>query len=397
MEEIELSVMSYTPERVEMLKSLLAEFEANNHVRVHIQTLTWESSWSEILKFVFQGHGPVVSEVGNTWVTSLARMNSLRPFKEEEIAAMGGEQAFLPNTWQAPSASNDPIWSIPWLAESRVILYRRDLLEAAGVDETAAFETHQQLEKTLSCLMESIGSKPWIVPTGKTANTLHNLPGWIWGAGGDYVDRKQRRVTVADPAAVRGIREYFSLYRFLAKEHGRLDPYQAETLFSQGHGAVTINGPWAVFPPAGAQESAITDKVGVAPLPGIHCVLASNLVIWKHTPVRLDNLALKLVKFLTAKEPQWKSAQHAGLIPARLETLEMPPFSTNPDYQVFVNALKDGRPLPTMRLWGLLEERLTTAFANLWQNILSTPDPDLDALIKAELDPLAQKLNRILE
>jgi hypothetical protein len=50
-----------------------------------------------------------------------------------------------------------------------------------------------------------------------------------------------------------------------------------------------------------------------------------------------------------------------------------------------------------MRLWGLIEERLTAAFGNLWEKILSDPNPDLDAIIEAELDPLAQRLNRILE
>jgi hypothetical protein len=80
-----------------------------------------------------------------------------------------------------------------------------------------------------------------------------------------------------------------------------------------------------------------------------------------------------------------------------LKTLERTPFSSDAHYQVFVDSLMSGRPLPKIRLWGLIEERLTAVFGVLWHKILENPKADLDKLIRAELDPLAQKLNRILE
>jgi ABC-type glycerol-3-phosphate transport system substrate-binding protein len=104
-----------------------------------------------------------------------------------------------------------------------------------------------------------------------------------------------------------------------------------------------------------------------------------------------------LVKFLTSQEVQQACSRHVGLLPARLETLATKPFSVDPSYKVLVKALKSGHSLPIMRLWGLIEERLTAAFGNLWEKILADPNPDLDAIIEAELDPLAQRLNRILE
>ena len=397
MEEIDFSVMSYTPERAGNLQSLLVEFEAKNHVRVNIHSLTWESSWPEILKFVFQGHGPVVSEVGNTWVTSLAKMNALHPFNNVEVEAMGGAGAFIPAIWPYDSALGDPVWSIPWLAESRVILYRRDLLKAAGVDEKTAFTTHENLVQTLEQIQKSDLGPPLIIPTNRTANTLHSMPSWIWGAGGDFVDENHRRVAFADPAAKSGIREYFSLYRFLDPKFHGLSPYEADDIYISGGAAVTIDGPWSVFLPHEQPEPNILDKTGVALLPGISCVGASDLVIWKHTPVRHEKIALNLVNFLTSKKAQLHSSQHVGLLPARLEALETKPFSVDPSYQVLVKALKSGRSLPTMRLWGLIEERLTAAFGNLWEKILSDPDPDLDAILDAELDPLAQRLNHILQ
>jgi multiple sugar transport system substrate-binding protein len=397
MEEIVLSVMSYTADRVTHLQNLLAEFEAQHHVRVVIRTLTWESSWSEILKFVFQGHGPAVSEVGNTWITSLAKMNSLRPFEAVEVAKMGGEAAFIPATWHREPFAENVVSSIPWLAESRVILYRRDILKAAGVDEATAFENHKRLVETLERLQKVTKISPWLVPTAKTLNTLHTLPNWIRGEGGHFVDEKRNRVTFADPQAKVGVREYYSLYRFIKPELWGLDPYEAQVKFEQGQAAVTISGPWLVFPVDDAAAPAVRENIGVAKLPGTPTVLASNLVVWKHTPVRQEALAVELVKYLTSKKVQVTCSQETGLVPARLDTLALKPFSNNAAYQIFVDTLKSGRPLPMMRLWGLIEERLTAAFGNIWQKVLASPNPDLDAIIEAELNPLAQKLNQILQ
>jgi ABC-type glycerol-3-phosphate transport system substrate-binding protein len=211
------------------------------------------------------------------------------------------------------------------------------------------------------------------------------------------VDARHRRVTFADPKASSGIRDYYSLHRYLSPEFHGINPYVAETRFLEGRAAVTISGPWTVFPPQPLPEPNIHDKIGVAAMPGVSCVLASDLVVWKHTPVRQEPVAVELVQFLTAKKAQLRCSLDVGMLPARLETLKTKPFSTDPFYQVFINALMSGRALPNMRLWGLIEERLTAAFGILWHKILADPDPDLDALIKAELDPLAQKINRILE
>jgi arabinogalactan oligomer/maltooligosaccharide transport system substrate-binding protein len=283
------------------------------------------------------------------------------------------------------------------LAETRVIFYWRDLLQAAGVDEKTAFGTHKKLEQTLERLQKNGVSCPCVIPTAKTMNTLHNIRSWIGEAAGDFVDSENRRVTFADRAARSGMKDYYGLYRFISPEFYGLMPPQVDTLFVDKKAAVTINGPWVIFNPGAQLRSKDINNVGVAPLPGVSPVLASDLVIWKHTPVRYERPAVELVKFLTSHKAQLECSQYSGLLPARLETLESKPFSADPMYQVFVNGLKSGRSLPTMRLWGLVEERLTAAFASIWSRILAEPDPNLDAIIKAEMDPLAQRLNHILE
>jgi maltose-binding protein MalE len=140
----------------------------------------------------------------------------------------------------------------------------------------------------------------------------------------------------------------------------------------------------------------VLDKLGVALPPGKPCVLASNLVVWKHTSIGQERLAVKLVKFLTEVKNQQICGQQTGLLPARVATFQEEPYANHPHYRVFIEGLETGRSLPAIRLWGLIEERLTIAFGNLWEKILADPNPNLTALIQGELEPLAQRLNRNL-
>jgi multiple sugar transport system substrate-binding protein len=391
MNEIEFSVISYDP-GIEGLDALLAGFEAQHRVQVRSQTLSWPTAWADVVKFAIYGHGPAVSEVGSTWVATLAAMNALRPFTQAEVSQLGGASAFLPALWQVGTLGDDSqVWAVPWLADTRVIYYRRDRLASAGVDERTAFQTHAHLEETLQRLRAGGIAVPWAVPTRTTLNTLHYVASWVWGAGGDFVDRAGRKVLFDQENALTGIRAYFNLHRFLPSQRPALDDSQAEELFLDGHAAVTLGGPWFEFDPT------LASQVGIALPPGVPHVSGSHLVIWRSVTPRQQSPAYDLVRYLTARNTQRTSSQHVRLMPARVEVLGDAPFVDTPTYQVMSQGLRTGRAFPSFRLWGMIEERLTAAFGSIWQRVLADPNADLDAVIRAELKPLAQRLNVVLE
>lgn len=398
MPEIELSIMSSGGAFQSSLETLLQQFEAQTGIHVALRPLDWTTGWSDMLKFVFAGRGPAVSEVGDTWVASLALMNALRPFGERDVAALGGQTAFLPAAWHSTKLpGNDTVWTIPWFVETRAIYYRRDLLSQAGVDESTAFLTPAHLEQTLERLQASGVPIPWVVTTRSGVDLLHNLTSWIWGAGGDYIDPSHQRLTFADEPALAGIRAYYNLHRFLTPQVYDVGVSEADYLFAQGQAAVTLTGPWLAFSPATSRAPNLLEKVGITLPPGVPCSLGSHLVIWNYVPPRQEKMAVELLRFLTSQEVQHTGSQLLGLLPARLNTLSTPPFSDHPHYQAFVRGLKSGRSFPVVRLWAVVEEQLSAAFGKLWATILSTPNPDLDALIRAELIPLAERLNQRLQ
>jgi multiple sugar transport system substrate-binding protein len=139
MEELELSIMARGRDPAGDLQPFLDQFAALYRCRVRVKVLPWETAWADLVKVALYSSGPDVSEVGMNWVGNLVAMDSLRPFHMAELDAVGGASAFLESAWKSGWMMGDKrLWAVPWLADTRVIYYRRDLLERAGVDETTA-------------------------------------------------------------------------------------------------------------------------------------------------------------------------------------------------------------------------------------------------------------------
>lgn len=389
MQELEFSIMAASAEG---LQPLLDEFEARHRIHVRLRLLTWDTAWSDLLKVALYSDGPDVSEIGSTWLGDLVAMNALHPFQESEMAVVGKPSGFLSTAWQGGRTVGGAFnWAVPWLAGARLLFFRRHLLEKAGVDEHAAFQTATQFDETLERLRTAGVRVPWTVPTGLTHTTLLNVASWVWGAGGDFITADGRRTLFSQPAARAGLRAYFALGRFLPPDVQRLNGLQPDQQFlNDDQTALTLSGAWLF----NQVSPALKTQLGVALPPGASFVGGSHLVIWKHT--LKQNAALKLIQFLTQPAAQVHYAQAVGLLPVRLDALAGPPYISDPLWQMAITGLKSGRTFPVTRSWGLMEDRLTTALSALWADTLAHPDADLEALILKRLEPLAQRLDLVL-
>jgi len=392
MAELELSIMARDAGPVGDIRPLLDQFEKEQHIHVRLTVLSWESAWAELVKVALYGHGPDVSEIGTTWIGNLIAMNTLRPFMPAELNVLGGSAAFLPSSWQSSTVIGErDVCAVPWLADTRLIYYRRDLLDKAGVDVVVAFTSPQHLALTLGRLRDRGVEIPWLVPTRHALNTLHNIASWVWAAGGDFVTADGKQVIFDRPEARAGMQAYFELYRYLAPEARHLDRLQCDSFFLQKQVAVTITGPWEMNFNRNAEAAS---NWGLALPPGTPFVGGSNLVVWQHT--RHEREALKLVKFLTSKQIQLAYNPRIGMLPVRLETLAEPSFTDDPANALMGQVVRAGRSFPALRAWGLIEDKLSSALTQVWTEILESSAPDIDALLGKYLPALAEQLNSTL-
>lgn len=291
------------------------------------------------------------------------------------------------------------MWAVPWLADLRLIYYRRDLLAQAGVDEQTAFASHSQLLQTLKCLQAGGVAMPWIMPT-ILHPVLHNAAAWIWAAGGDLLTPDGKRTLLNQPETRTGLRAYFELGQYLSSEIRDLDMFKAREFFWQEQAAVLLSSPERHLKNLlQLTDSHLAANLGAALVPGATWMGGTDLVVWQHVS-RFSRaheiLVLELVRFLTSQSFQSAYGQRSEFLPVRHDVLDAPPFSTDPIYRTMAQGLKMGRTFPSIAAWGLVEDKIMPTLEQIWKDVLSSSSQDLDAIIATHIEPLAQRLNTAL-
>lgn len=375
------------------IEALMLEFRARTGTQVQLQPLSWDMAWNEMVKIAIYHNGPDVSEIGATWMSDLAGMGSIRPLTTLELRTLGPLEDFIPAMWQSVSLLNSgDIWGIPWMMDTRLLFYRRDLLAQAGIDEAEAFVSFESLETTLRRLQEAGVEIPWVVPTRRNWITLHNLATWVWAHGGDFVSADGKTLLVNTPEARAGFRGYFGLGRFMPPQVHHLTTFEADDCFGQGRAAVTLSGMWLW------QNSYLTPElrahIGMVLPPGIPYVGGSYLVVWEYTHNVRD--ALKLLRFLTDARAMQRYALEMGKLPARFSALSETLVPFNMSVETLVRRLGEGRSLHGVPLWGMIEDRLANTLRDIWHDVLESPEADIEAIMERHLQVLTRGLELTL-
>lgn len=384
---LELSAWNRGSLPSQSMRGLLEPRFAPRSIEVHINP--YDRPWENIMHTLLYGLGPDVSEVGSTWVRSLAGGNGLRPIGKETLPP-GKMSLFVCPHWDE---SQPEIFSVPFLVETRVIFYRRAALAAAGIDETSAFSTPQKFLATLDALKQHGFSAPLLLPLTERYENLSLASSWVWGAEGEYVSSDGKQALFDQEAALQGLADYFALRDYLSPNVLEISNPGWEFVTSDI--PVTLGGPWIYYtlldnPP---QEGTLEEKFGVAPPPGQTYQGGTNLVIWRQT--RHPELAAELVQYLTSFEfqSQWKT----NILPARRDVLSMPAYMKDHFLKVMVEATLKGRSYSNSRLWGVVEDRLSRELQRIWEELLQNPDSQPIDVLRRLLIPLARRINSTLQ
>jgi len=398
MEEITLSLMQNTEQTGPVVRRVLDEFERRSNIRVNLKVLPWESGRQEVKNYALQQRGADVSVLGTTWVKDMVAMNVLLPLKNRQTGfIVGRQEEFIPATWETTRSGQDDIpISVPWLVDTFIIHYRRDLLEKAGIDPQTAFTSLEQVDDSVRRLSEAGIPLPIQLPfTYDRFCTLHTLASWVWAKGGEFCTPEGKRVLFDQPGALKGILEYFRLARHLSSEaRQRLLRSDSAGFFRQGQAALAF-GTLSFMFNRHALPPSLLENWGAAPLPGPHFVGGVNLVIWKHC--RREQAAQELISYLNRPEVVLQCAQAMLISPARLDALSSEEYQQDPILRVIGESARTGRGHLPVSMWGLIEDRLCDALNTIGANVLDSPDGTADAMITQTIKATAKRLNLTLE
>jgi multiple sugar transport system substrate-binding protein len=375
----------------------LQQFEIQTGHQVKVRLMQWEYAWPELLSYALHGHGPDISHVGSTWVSSLVKMNALRPFQPGEVEQVGGAQAFLPSCWNSVVIpGDDTVWALPWTSYTFLLCYRRDLLARVDVEEAGAFASASALHQTLAKLHASRIFLPWIVPSGRPhVDTIHIVASWVWGAKGDFIAEDGCTPLFTHSKAVAGLQAYYELNEYMPRLARNLTPEQVMDLFRRGEAAVTVCGvdePYAIL---GGDVAAphVRETLGVASMPGQPWIGGDSLVIWQHAqndPHR-EQAAVELAQFLVSREIQARYCQSdVFAAPTRQEALDALPLAGSETTAQIEKSLRTGRSYRPIVLWGRVETQLSSALNHIWFDIFN--GLPVAKSIKHQLEPVAKRL-----
>jgi multiple sugar transport system substrate-binding protein len=376
----------------------LGSLEENLFIRVRHRQFDWESGWNNVLQVGLYQKGPDLSEVGSTWVDNLNDMRSLRPFSMAEIHQLGGEDAFMPNAWHPTTLAGETHsrqTSIPWLLDTRMVIFRRDMLAKAGINEPGAFASPEAFHDTLLRLRAAGIQYPLAMATGGLS--IHNMASWVWGRGGHFRSPDFRKISLVEPNARQGMVDFFRLHEFIDPASSGEGYTDTNKRYFQSSAAVLLSGQWvmqSIKNRAAFVNAEVLDNTGYAAPPGVPWIGATHLVIWRHS--LHESEALQVINHLTSPAVLTNIYEDSGNIPARISVLNAPPFSVDPDYQLMVDIMKRGRGFRSARLWAGVEMRLNALSDQLWLDVFANPTLNLEAEIERRVGDLASRLEKTL-
>ena len=399
MVELEFSYIYDTLQDDQIWAELMDEFSSREGVKIKLRRMTWDNAWAELFSFTSLGNGPQVSHIGNTWVTSLARMNTLRPFKAMEIADIGTADDFIRPNWESGTLPDDKrIWAIPWTSWIYVIAYRKDLLQQAGIDPNGAFGTIVSDRATVKKLANSSLDIPWLNPQLPVSfrDLLHIAASWIWATGGEIMDKDGSKTLFNSPRAVEGLKDFLDISRAVPDQYKKLSQMEAFDLFGAGHAAALLCNIRAAngFIQTG-EIPQVRQNLGVASATEVPWTGGGSFVIWENLRgyPEMENAAIKLVKFLTSKEIQLRYCRATYSMPSRLEALyELYP-EDNPAHDAVMQAAALGRGYTNMPIWRRVETQLADVIGQSVVEAADDMSTDTEAILHKHLDALAARLN----
>ncbi|WP_460193710.1 ABC transporter substrate-binding protein [Thermosynechococcus sp. FA-CM-4201] len=322
--QIEFWTMQLQPKFTDYFHRLIAEFEAQ-HPDVHVRwvDIPWTAMQTKILMAVLAGTAPDVVNLNPDFAALLAGRNAWLNLNDYVPPAV--RERYLPNIWQATTLEGKS-FAVPWYLTSRVTIYNKAILAAAGVDRPP--QTFAELASVAKAVKEKTGKYAFFI-TMVPEDSAELMQAMVQ-MGVKLVDDQGR--AAFNSAVGKAVFQYWlDLYR-----QGLLPPQvlteghrQGIELYQAGQTALLMTSPEFLNAIA---TNAPTIAAVSAPAPqltgdtGKKNVAVMNLLVPRQS--RHPELAVEFALFVTNNENQLAFAKEANVLPSTQAALADPYFRT---------------------------------------------------------------------
>ena len=170
------------PYQKKVIDSIVNEFEKANNCSVEITELSWNDGKTKLFAAFNSGTAPDVLELGSDWVAQFSSSGVLHKLNADTM-----DFSKYIDYSQAPSLWNGQLYAIPWIVDTRVLFYNRDILKKANI----AVEPPQSFNSILANASK-INSLENIYAFGALGSDAHrlykNIVIFLWSNGGNLFD-----------------------------------------------------------------------------------------------------------------------------------------------------------------------------------------------------------------
>lgn len=335
-----------SPERTEVLRGLVAEFEkANPGTTVEITSLPWGQAFEKLATMVSGGDIPDVVEMPDTWLALYAGTDQLASL-EGHIASWDNGATLTEKTLAMGRQAGDA-YMIPYGFYLRAMFYNKKLLAEAGVAEPP---------KTMDEFMAA--SEAVSKLDGKYGYCLRGGPGgtngWIMMAatmnGTNEFFTEDGKSRVNEPGSVAGIQFLMDMYQkgYAPKDSVNWGFNEIVAGFYSGTCAFLDQDPDALIAIA---ERMPAEDFAVIPMPvgpagkAFPTIGFAGWSIFKAT--QNEDEAWKLVASLSSPEANAAWAKRVGVIPIH-KGADQDPFFKTEQFKGWFEELNGEQYVPTV-------------------------------------------------
>jgi multiple sugar transport system substrate-binding protein len=377
-----------------VLTQLVEEFNASHpDIKVDVSSggVTTDDMLPKLISSIAAGTYPDVVYLYGSWAANIAKSG-----KTVDLSDRLNEPGFnWDDFWPASKSIVSPggkVIGFPALIDNLSVIYNKKLFDAAGVPYPSpdwTWDDFRQIAKELTDPAAHVYGVNYPV-SGDLDTVWRFFPG-LWQRGGQIVSDDNTQALFNSQAGV----DNLTLWQQMATVDKSVffDPNdaKAEPLFTSGHLAMYVSGPWEV--PV-LQESGVdwADQV----LPGVngdHQTVSGpdNWVILDHDTARV-NAAVEFLKWLTAPEQELKWMMVTGSLPVRPSIMDLPGYqdylNKYPGIQAMADNLENAKnAMPTLTQWPRIVDALGAGIASV---LLGKAQP------KEALDEAAQQADALL-
>ncbi|CRK57450.1 sugar transporter sugar binding protein [Alloactinosynnema sp. L-07] len=330
--------------------------ESHKDVTVKYEVQQWNGIQDKLTTALAGNDAPDVIEIGNTQAPKFAAANVLADLTE-------ASSGFNKDQWLT-SLKDSGSWdgkqfAVPFYAANRLVLYRKDMFEQAGIAKTPT--SRQEWLDAITKLRAKFGGDPDFQALYLPGQNWYTLLSFIYDEGGDIAKRDGTKFTATlDSAQAKAGLEFYKQLQEASgtkapKDTDEQTPEQAG-IFGQGKVAMMIALPWELAT-AAKNNPSLTAQTAAFPIPSKKTGETapvfqggSNLAIPANS--KDQDLAKEYLKLLSSAKYQSQFAK-AGMIPGTSSDVSL--LEADPVNSAMAKASRNGRAVPATPTWGAIE------------------------------------------